>query len=126
MTTQVACDWQFDVDRGPDWLLLRAHAPPNGDAEGMPLAEMIWDLMQQHFTRRVALDLSELKILRSVVIGQLVLLHKRIYSHEGLMRIVGLSDDNHRALIACRLHERFPQYATATEAIMAYRPLQPR
>ncbi len=126
MLTEVASRWTFDVERGPDWLFVHVHGPDNGDAEGTPLAEMIWQIMQQQFARRVVLDLSGLRILRSVVIGQLVQLHKRVYTQGGLMRIAGLSDDNYSVLVACRLHERFPHYATAAEAVMGARLTQPR
>lgn len=126
MLTEVTSRWTFDVERGPDWLFLRMYGPENGDAEGVPLAEMAWEIMQQQFARRVVLDMSSLRILRSVVIGQLVQLHKRVYTQGGLMRIAGLSDDNYSVLVACRLHDRFPHYATAEEAVMGARPMQPR
>jgi anti-anti-sigma factor len=126
MTTAMAGDWTYDIDRGPDWLYIRVHGPENGDSTGTPVAETIWNLLQQHFARRVVLDLSDLRILRSSMIGQLVQLHKRIASHDGLMRLAGLSDDNYRSLMACRLHDRFPQYATTTDAVMGHRPSQPR
>src|SRR5690606_41080198 len=87
--------WTFDVERGPDWLFLKVHAPENGDAEGIPLAAEIWELMQREFARRVVLELDSLNILRSCVIGQLVQLHKRVYNNGGMMRLVGLSDDNY-------------------------------
>ncbi len=126
MLTELALSWTFDVERGPDWLFVKVHGPTNGDAEGIPLAEMVWDSMRQHLSHRVVLDLSELRILRSYVIGQMVQLHKRVYTHGGLMRVCGLSDDNYRVLVACRLNERFPPYATRGDAVMGYRPKQPR
>ena len=126
MLTEAPSAWTFGIERGPDWLFLRVKGPDNGDAEGTPLADMIWQTMQQQFSRRVVLDLSSLRILRSVVIGQLVQLHKRVYTQGGLMRIAGLSKDNYSVLIACRLHERFPYYANAEEAVMGPRPMQPR
>ena len=126
MATQMASPWTFALERGPDWLFIRVGAPDNGDAEGFPLADEIWQLMQQQFARRVVLDLSQLKILRSVVIGQLVQLHKRVYTHDGLMRVAGLSDDNYSVLVACRLHDRFPHYHTPEEAVMGHCPTQPR
>jgi anti-anti-sigma factor len=122
MQAEVAHEWTFDVERGPDWLFIRVGGPYNGDAEGLPLAEMIWDLMQQHFTHRVVLDLSRLRILRSYAIGQLVQLHKRVHTKGGLMRIAGLSVENYNVLIACRLHERFPPYATLEDAVMGRLP----
>jgi anti-anti-sigma factor len=118
MIAELESRWTFDVERGPDWLFVKVTGPYNGDAEHTPLAEMIWDLMQKHFARRVVLDLSQLPILRSVVLGQLVQLHKRIYTHGGLMRLAGLSDDNYRVLVACRLHERFPRYETREAAML--------
>jgi anti-anti-sigma factor len=122
MLAELVHDWTIDVTRGPDWLFIKLEGPQNGDAEGVPLAEIIWDTMQQHFARRVVLELSDVHILRSYVIGQLVLLHKRIYTHGGLMRLAGLSDDNYRVLTACRLHDRFPDYATCEDAVMGHRP----
>ena len=126
MLAEVQSHWTFDVERGPDWLFVKVHGPQNGDAEGVPLAEMIWDLMQQQFARRVVLELGELRILRSYVIGQLVQLHKRVYTHDGMMRLVGLSPDNYSVLVACRLNDRFPDYATREDAIMGQRPNKPR
>lgn len=126
MLAQDVSRWTFDVERGPDWLFVTVHGPENGDAEGTPLAEMIWQTMQQQFARRVVVDLGELRILRSVVIGQLVQLHKRIHTHDGLMRLCGLSDDNYRVLVACRLSDRFPRYTNAADAVMGHRPMQPR
>jgi anti-anti-sigma factor len=126
MLTEVAHSWTFTVERGPDWLFVKLHGPDNGDAEGVPLAEMVWELMRQHLAHRVVLDLSDLRILRSYVIGQMVQLHKRIYNNNGLMRVCGLSDDNYSVLVACRLHERFPQYENCEGAVMGHRPKQPR
>lgn len=126
MLAEATRSWTFDVNRGPGWLFVRVHGPADGDTDASHLAESIWEIMQQQFARRVVVDLSDLKLLRSVVVGQLVQLHKRVYMHEGLMRIAGLNDHNYSVLQACRLHDRFPQFRTAEEAVMSYRPTQPR
>lgn len=126
MVTELAPSWAFEVERGPDWLFVKVNSPDNGDAEGVPLAQMLWDLMQQHFSRRIVLEMDDLRILRSYVIGQLVQLHKRVCHAGGLMRVTGLSEENYRALVACRLHDRFPRYASRSEAVMGQRPKQPR
>ena len=60
------------------------------------------------------------------MVGQLVLLYKRIADQGGLMRLCGLSKANQRVLAACRLSEFFRQYADRNDAVMASRPLQPR
>lgn len=118
MYTQLSSAWTFDVESAANWSFIRLRGPDNGDAEGTPLAEMIWQSLDCHPSRRVVLDMSEIKILRSVVVGQLVNLHKRICLQGGTLRVAGLSDDNYRVLVACRLHERFPRYASTDDAIM--------
>lgn len=117
--------WTTDVERGPDWLFLRVHAPPKqaGDAD---LADTVWNTMQQHFAKRVVLEMNDLKLLHSRLIGQLVLLHKRICTNGGTMRVCGLSDASQAALRATRLDSQLPCYRDRTEAVMGSRPTQPR
>lgn len=126
MAVDTLSGWTLHVERGPDWLFVRPlppHAAECGEAE---LAEAIYELMNQHFTYRLVLEMDEVPLLRSWFIGQLVLLHKRVTSHDGVVRLSGLSDANHDVLRFCRLHDRFPQYATRYSAIMGQRPTKPR
>ena len=123
---ELATGWQMDVERGPDWLFVRVnHSNPNGDA--MPqLAERVWELMQQHLVNRVVLELDQLPLLSSYFVGQLVLLHKRVASHNGLLRVSGLSESNQEVLHLGRLEDRFPHYDSRSDAVRGHRPLQPR
>ena len=121
---QVARGWDLDVERGPDWLFVRPHAPANLDDAS--LAEQVWGLLEQNFTNRLVLELDEIRYLSSSIIGQLVLLYKRIHTHQGMMRICGLSPRNEAVLALCRLGPMMPNYADRTEAVMCGRPLQPR
>ena len=121
MSLLVASEWSLDVDRGPEWVFIRLHGPPNGNAEGSELAEMIWHSMQQQFAKRVVLELDELPLMRSAFIGELVLLHKRIVSNGGTLRVAGLSDFNQEVLCMCRLNSRFPQYHNRADAVMGQR-----
>jgi len=113
--------WTADVERGPDWLFLRVHAPARSSGDG-DLADVVWQTMQQHFAKRVVLELNDLKLLHSRVIGQLVLLHKRICTSGGTMRVCGLSDANQAALRATRLDSQLPCYPNRTDAVMGSRP----
>ena len=122
----LANGWTLDVDRGPDWLFVRLHCPSHGVVDGADLAETLWNLLRQHFTKRLVLELDELRELRSHVVGQLVLLHKRIHADEGLMRLCGLSEYNYQALRACRLSDRFPNYRNREDAVMGHHPVLPR
>lgn len=116
-TLELASGWQTEVDRGPDWLFVRLRPPANGNGDSFPLAEHIWEFMRQHFATRVVLELDELPLLRSALIGQLVLLHKRVHSQGGIIRLAGVSDANQSVLRMMRLEDRFPQFTTRIEAV---------
>jgi anti-anti-sigma regulatory factor len=119
-------DWDFEVERGPDWLFVqprRLGAPGNG----LKFAEQVWSLLEQHFTHRVVLELDHLDELNSHLIGQLLLLKKRIVSADGMLRLSGLSDCNEDVLSACGLESCFPRYRNREDAVMGHAlPKQPR
>lgn len=116
----------MDLDRGPDWLFVRLRPPAEGIRGEFDLAEAVWDTLDQAFCYRLVLELDELPRMQSWVIGQLVLLHKRICTHGGMMRLCGVTDANQQVLRTCRLDDRFPLYANRTAAVMGHRPTQPR
>ena len=122
----IAAGWSLNVERGPGWIFIALHSPPGCDAQGVPLAEQMWSVLENCMTYRVVVDMERVPLLRSYLIGQLVMLHKRVTTHEGIMRLAGMSDDNQTALAACRLDSRFPQYRTRDEAVHGYHPKQPR
>src|SRR5687767_15851729 len=80
---QVCTGWKLDVERGPDWLFVRLHGSPDADLEGEPLAEQLWSLLEQHFIHRLVVEMDDVPALRSSLIGQLVLLYKRIHLKGG-------------------------------------------
>ena len=127
MTLELAPGWTTDLERGPDWLFVRLRPPQGCDAAGAEIAERLWNLLDQQFTRRLVLELDDVPVLRSALIGEIVRLHKRIHAQGGMMRICGLSDSNREVLRMCRLDERFPCYSSRTDAVMGgARPGQPR
>jgi anti-anti-sigma regulatory factor len=121
--------WEVDVERGPDWLFVRPH-PPQGNyfEDTSNLAQQLWELMQQGFQNRLVVELDELVILPSDVIGQLIMLHKRVASAGGVMRICGLSPRCEEVLRINRLSERLYPYRDRVEAIMGRSglPVRPR
>jgi len=126
MTVELLPGWSLAVDRGPDWLFVRPIPLQHGDTEEVELAEAIWELCEQHLTYRVVLEFEEVAMLRSWLVGQLVLLKKRLCSHEGLLRICHLSDNNQMVLKICRLDAHFPQYQDRCAAVMGEMPHRPR
>ena len=127
LTALVKDGWDMDVDRGPDWVLIRLRPTETEGTSDLSLAEKIWSLLEQSFTYRLVLELDCLELLRSPLIGQLVLLAKRIHSHGGMLRLCRLSAQNQQVLHVCRLDGCLPNYDSRGDAVMgANRPLQPR
>jgi anti-anti-sigma factor len=126
MLLEVAPQWSLEIDRGPDWLFIKLRPPQAGDTAEIPLAETIWEKLEQSFCHRVVIELDQVHLLRSWLVGELVRLHKRVAAHDGMMRLCGLSPANQEVLVACRLSDRFPCYANRTDAVMGHRPPQPR
>jgi len=118
--------WQLEMERGPDWLFVRLDAASHAAHPPADLAESIWRLLRQHFTNRLVLEMDDLPILCSELIGQMVILHKRIYMDGGLMRVCGLSEGHRLALRSCRISDRFPSYRNREDAVMGHRPALPR
>ena len=81
-------------------------------------------LLQQHFTYRLVLELDEVQVLNSDLIGQLMQLYRRIEEHDGVMRLCGLSPHNRQVLHACHLDDRLLPYEDRQEAVMG-RPHRP-
>ena len=123
---EIAPGWNLEVERGPDWLFVRLHCLPENTWDAPPLAETLWSLLEQHFTYRLVLECNSLLLLHTMLLGQLVLLHKRICVHGGLLRLSGLSDFNRKVLENCRLDGRFPNFDDRTAAVLGHRPNKPR
>ncbi len=121
----IAPGCEFDVQRGPDWIIVRIKSFDPAEPDSPLLMERIWSLLEQHFTYRVVLELDQVPLLSSALVEQLLLLYRRIQEHDGVLRLCGLSPYNRRVLHACRLDESLPPYRDRHEAVMG-RPRQPR
>jgi anti-anti-sigma factor len=126
MLLELAPEWTMEIDRGPDWLFIRPSPPRHGDTGEIPLAEMIWQKLEQGFCYRVVLELDDVEYLRSWMIGELVRLQKRVTTQGGMLRLSGLSREAETVLRICRLTDHLPIYRNRTDAVMGCRPTQPR
>jgi anti-anti-sigma factor len=123
----VAPGCELEVERGPNWLLVRIANIELAEFDTPPLADRIWSVLQQHFTYRLVLELDQIHLLTSCLLAQLVQLHRQIEDHGGIMRLCGLSPHNRQVLEACRLNDRLKPYEDRQEAVMGCeRPRQPR
>lgn len=111
--------WGLDVDRGPNCLLVKIRRPRGRAGDAPPLAEVLWAILEQHFTYRLVVELDQIKTLDDEILGQLLLLHDRIAEHGGLMRICGLSPRGRRLLLDRQLDDRLVPYQDREEAVMA-------
>ena len=114
----IAPGCELDVERGPDWLLVRIRHLDPTECDEPALADRLWQLLQQHFTYRLVLELDQVKVLNGRLVGELLELCRRIEKHEGVLRLCGLSPYSRQVLHACRLDERLPPYADREDAVM--------
>jgi len=126
MMLSLAPGWNVEVERGPDWLFVRIRDPDALEPQCHDLADRVWQLLQQEFSHRLVVELDDIRLLSSSLIGELVRLHKRVHTNGGVVRLCGLSDSNYEALRTCQLAGRFPRYDTREDAVMGYLPARPR
>ena len=130
MLLELAPEWTMELDRGPDWLFIRLR-PPSGNVRGsgaaeVPLAEKIFQHLEQAFCYRLVLEMDDVRLLRSWMVGELVRLHKRVVTHGGTLRLCGLTPASEAALQACRLFDHFPAFENRHDAVMGCNPRKPR
>ena len=109
---------KLEVDRGPDWLMVKIWGLEVDPVNPPALADVVWAMAQKHFTYRIVLEMDQITVLNSYLIGQLIRLYKLIQQHEGVLRLCGLSPYNRRVLRGCALEDHFPAYTSRVEAVM--------
>jgi anti-anti-sigma regulatory factor len=109
---------ELNVDRGPNWLLVKLRAKNKPLTEVPQIAEKLWSISSRHFIYRLVLELEELDELRSGLMSQLVMLQERLAQCGGALRICGLSPECEETLHSCHLDSALPNHATRTEAVM--------
>ncbi len=121
MKTATLPGWQLHVERGPDWLFIRPLPPRGQEHVDVELANALWKSLEEHMLHRLVLDMAEVTLMRSWLIGQLLNLHKRIATHDGMLRLCNLSDENRQTLRICQLQNQFPTYDDRHAAVMGER-----
>ena len=114
---------EMEVVRGPDWLIVRVEIDRE-DADHF--AEMIWELVEKHFVYRLVLEMDNVEFMPSVMMGQLVMLQKRLLQHEGSLRLSGLRPECEQALRFCRLDHTLSHFGTLEDAVNGSDSLKPR
>ncbi len=108
---------RWRVDRGPDWLFVRLDASEE-NIDG--LADRLWSLLDQHFIYRLVLEMDDVDFLPSRMMGQLIMLQKRVMQHDGALRLCGVSPSCAEALHLCRLDRALPSYRSRVDAVQGH------
>jgi anti-anti-sigma factor len=116
----ITCDWELDVERGPDCLLVKVGKPQVDQREMPPLGDAVQSLLEVNLTYRLVLELDQIDSLSSDLIGQLLSLDKWIRVHHGMMRLCGLSPHNLEVLRRCCLDSYLPVYQDRLEAVLGW------
>lgn len=112
---KAANDWAVDVDRGPDWLFVKLHP---GRQSPDDVAEKLLSVADKHFVYRLVLEMDEVDFIPSRLIGQLVMLQKRVLQRHGMLRLCHLSDQCAEAIHLCRLDTALPNYGSREDAML--------
>ena len=70
--------------------------------------------------------MNEVEILHSRLIGQLIMLQKRVLQHDGALRLCGLSQECEQALHFCRLDQALPYFHCREDAVYGCHHEKPR
>lgn len=128
--------WLFEVERGPSCLYVHPIPQPMSSLEtdsdviedpAIGFCDAIWELMDQHLSCRVVLELDQVADISPQFVNELVQLHQRVESHAGIVRLCGLCDES-REMLAHSDVGRVSElgFATRDEALMAGRAGRPR
>ncbi len=126
MNQELGAGWSVAIDRGPGWLFVGLQGPESGDGGDVDLADGIGGLVDREFTNRLVLEMEDVPVLPSQVIGELIKLRTHLTESGGVMRIAGLSDSCYAGLQANGLADLFPQYRDRRHAVRGHRPSKPR
>lgn len=118
MAVHVVDGLELNVDRGPNWLLVKLRTKKSPQVEVPQFAEKLWSIASRHFIYRLVLELDELEDLPSSMMGQLVLLQERLAQCGGALRICGLSPECEETLLNCQLESTLQNHASRKSAVL--------
>ena len=116
-----AAGWQIFTDVSPEWLFLRLARCETEADSSPPIAESAWNLAAENGVKRLVVEIDDGTLLSSYLIGQLVLLHKRVVLNGGVLRLCGVSQQNYSIIELMRLSDRLPNYKNREAAVNGFR-----
>jgi anti-anti-sigma factor len=124
-TLELDGGWRASARPVNGWLVVRFH-PAGPLSTGHTLIEHLWDAVQSRSATQVVIDMAEVAFLPSLLMGELVRLHKRLASHGGRLRLCSLQQHPSEALRVVGLDRVLPAFASPEEATARSEPAGPR
>lgn len=109
--------WSATLDQQGMWLCVRLHPSGEMPSPGHGLIEKLWAEIERRGARDVVLEMNDVAFFPSILMGELVRLHKRLATHTGRLRICDLQQPCAEALHICRLDLVLPTYRTRYDAL---------
>jgi anti-anti-sigma regulatory factor len=88
--------WQLDTQQVGEWLCVWVRR--EDEAEIDVFMSRLWTVLRERHAYRLVLELDEVKVLSSRLIGHLIRLEQQIALQGGLLRLSGLSPEHLDAL----------------------------
>ena len=107
----------MDVERGPNWLLVKLHPSHDSGIPAPHVADELWNLMSRSFTYRLVLELDELESLPEGMTDQLAELRERLAERGGALRLCGLSPLGEHELSDSQLGLSCPNHRDRVSAV---------
>ncbi|MBM4091227.1 MAG: STAS domain-containing protein [Planctomycetes bacterium] len=124
---EVKAEWDLAVERGPNWLFVRAENLAADTEDERSLLECLWAAMQRHMTYRLVLELPEEQALDPLLIRQLLELAQMARAQDGCVRLCGMSFDERPRLRLSAFDCALPVYRDRQDAVFGSgRPRQPK
>ncbi|MGL4511751.1 MAG: STAS domain-containing protein [Lacipirellulaceae bacterium] len=114
-TIELDGGWRATFQPGGDWLSVRLH-PAGPFPASHTLLERLWGEIDARGARHVVVDMAEVSFLPSLLMGELVRLHKRLATHGGRLRLCSLHEHPREALAVVGLDRVLPAFVTLAEA----------
>ncbi|MGA2619018.1 MAG: hypothetical protein ABSF26_15520 [Thermoguttaceae bacterium] len=119
---ETAAQWSLEVERGPDCLLVKLGGRFHEDPHRIRLADQLWDLLRQHFTYRLVVQLGDIDFLTTYVLRELITVAERVCAQGGMMRLCSLSRRDAKVLRRCAARSELPAYGSRQDALFSRAP----
>jgi hypothetical protein len=115
--TPLAAGAYCRVDRGPNWLFVKASRELIAETEPRDLCDDLWSIAERHFVYRIVLEMEEAEDLPEEMSAELSEFEQRLADHGGALRICGLNDQCQQTLAGSHLGSSLKNHSSRLAAV---------